>query len=182
MTSWAKVGWSNAGQVLSIIGTTGDDDMGGALPPDVYCTRLVETGQLELAATFVGHALPRFETIMWAVQALRTRLPKGQSDPIVTEVLRWIDDPTDERRRAIHVMAESAGGSSAPALLGYAVFMSGGSISEPDLPAVLPPAGVCAKLAGAAVLKAAFADADPQMALRDAISIGDNIARQGTVL
>lgn len=182
MKSWAKVGWSNAEQVLGVIGKPVGDDDGRGLPPDAYFAKLVETGQLERATTFVSHALPRFETIMWAVQALRTRLPEGRSDPIVTEVLRWIDDPTDERRRTIHAMAESAGGSSAQALLGYAVFMSGGSISEPDLPAVLPPVDVCAKLAAAAVLKAAFADADPQMALRDAVSIGDNIARQGAVL
>jgi len=182
MTHWARVGWSNAAQVLDIIGQPVDDAAGTDLPPHLYCTKLVETGQLEKATTFVGHALPRFETIMWAVQAMRTRAPEGRSDPIVTEVLRWIDDPTDERRRAIYAMADAAGGSSASALLGYAVFMSGGSISEPDLPAVLPPADVCAKLAGAAVLKAAFADADPQAALRNAIAIGDSVARQGAVV
>lgn len=181
MTNWTKVGWSNASQVLGIIGQPFDDTSSANLPPDAYFTKLVETERLEDAATFVGHALPRFEAIMWAVQALRTRLPEGKSDPIVTEVLRWIDDPTDERRRAIFRMAEAAGGSSAPALLGYAVFMSGGSISEPDLPAVLPPADVCAKLAGAAVLKSAFADVNPQEALRNAITIGDSVARQGAV-
>jgi hypothetical protein len=181
MTVWAKTGWSNAAQVLGLVGKPFEIDADDMLPPDAYCRQLVDAAQLGNAATFIGHALPRYETIVWAVQALRTSAPNGATDPVLTEILRWVDDPTDERRRAIFALADAAGGDSATSLLGYAVFMSGGSISGPDLPAILPPADVCAKLACGAVLKAAYSAGDPQAALLSAIKIGESVAANGAV-
>jgi hypothetical protein len=182
MALWSKVTWSDASQVMTLVGKPFDfDDGGPAAPvlPDAYCKMLVDKQRLSDAATFVGHALPRYEGIVWAVQSLRTRISGAQSDPIITAVLRWVDDPTDDQRRAIRTMADAAQSGSPAALLGMAVFLSGGSISEPDLPAVLPPPDSSAKLATAAVLTAAFADPDPNEALMGAISIGQTIASTG---
>jgi hypothetical protein len=182
MANWSKVTWSSASQVMALVGKPFDFNDGGvAAPtlPDAYCRMLVDNQRLSDAATFVGHALPRYEGIVWAVQALRTHWSAGKSDPIVTEILRWVDDPSDEQRRTIRDMADAAPSDSPAALLGLAVFMSGGSISEPDLPAVLPPPDVSAKLAAAAVLTAAFADPSPTDMLMGAVAIGLSIASTG---
>lgn len=180
MALWSKVTWSDASQIMALVGKPFDSgDDGNPVLPDAYCRMLVDKQQLSDAATFIGHALPRYEGIVWAVQALRTRWPDGKTDPIITEILRWVDDPSDDQRRAIQDMADAAPSDSPAALLGHAVFLSGGSISEPDLPPVLPPADVSAKLATAAVLTAAFADPDPNGALMGAIAIGQTIASTG---
>jgi hypothetical protein len=182
MALWSKVTWSDASQVMALVGKPFDFDDGDPIAPvlpDAYCRMLIDKRRVSDATTFVGHALPRYEGIVWAVQALRSRWPEGKTDPIITEILRWIDDPSDEQRRIIHGMAQTASSDSPASLLGLAVFLSGGSISEPDLPPVLPPADASAKLATAAVLIAAFADPDPTDALMGAVAIGQTIASMG---
>jgi hypothetical protein len=182
MASWSKVTWSDASQVIALVGKSFDfDDDSAAAPmlPATYFQMLVDRQRLSDAATFVSHALPRYEGIVWAVQSLRTHWSAGRSDALVTEILRWIDNPSDEQRRAIRNMADALPSDSPAALLGLAVFLSGGSISEPELPAVLPPPDVSAKLAAAAVLKAAFDETEPTEMLMGAISIGQSIASMG---
>ncbi|WP_295527183.1 hypothetical protein [Novosphingobium sp. Chol11] len=182
MTHWTQVTWGNGGQVLEFIGRDADDiaaDSHAALAPDQYCQVLIDRGDIIAAVEFLGHALPRYEAVVWAAQVLR-RLTPGQDD-MLTAVLRWIDDPNDAQRRAVYERAERLPNDSAKALLGNAVFYSGGSISGPDLPPVLPPAFACGKSAYGAVLKAAYATNEPDTILRDALRIGESIASGGVI-
>jgi hypothetical protein len=182
MTDWTRVTWGNGGQVLELIGRDPEDiaaDSNAALTPDKYCQSLVDRGEIGKAVEFVAHALPRYEAVVWAAQVLR-RLTPGQ-DTMLTAVLRWIDDPNDADRRAVYERAELLPTGSAKALLGTAVFYSGGSISGPDLPAVLPPAFACGKAAYGAVLTAAYDANDKDAVLRDALRIGESIASGGAI-
>jgi hypothetical protein len=182
MTDWTQVTWGNGGQVLEFIGRDAEDiaaDSDHALPPGKYCQALIERGEIVAAVEFLGHALPRYEAVVWAAQVLR-RFTSGQDD-LLSAVLRWIDDPNDAQRRAVFELAQRLPSGSAKALLGNAVFFSGGSISQPDFPAVLPPAYACGKSAYGAVVTAAYDTEDEETILRDALSIGESIARGGAI-
>ncbi len=177
MTTWSKVSWTDAGQVLKLIRPKQPvpDDAGVA--PDAYCRLLAERGDLESAVHFIGAALPRYEAVVWATQVLRTRWAKGRTDPILAAILQWIDDPSETRRRDLHTLAQDEDDSPA-GLLGLAVFYSGGSISQPDLPAILPPPHACGLLASSAILKAAYSQPDADAVVREAIRLGEAVATQ----
>ena len=175
---WALTKWSDAAQVLEQIG----EDTEAAAPgeaPAAYCRRLIERGKLAEATAFVAHALPRFECIAWAGRGLLDHGGAARSDPLMIAVLRWIDNPGDANRRAAMQAADAAPGDSPARLLALAVFLSGGSLSEPELPAVLPPSHVAAKLASAALVKAAYASAAPGETLGRMVDRGVALAQQG---
>ena len=86
---------------------------------------------------------------------------------------------SDERRRAVYDLTESAHRNDPAKMLGMGIFMSGGSISEPDLPPVLAPPTVSAKFAVAAVIGAAYASKEPDAILRHAAEVGRQAAAQG---
>jgi hypothetical protein len=182
MTVWTQVTWGNGGQVLELIGREAEEiaaDSNAAQAPDKYCQALVDRGEIVEAIEFLAHALPRYEAVIWATQVLR-RLTPGQDD-MLTAVLRWIDDPNDADRRAVFERAQLLPSGSAKALLGNAVFFSGGSMSGPDLPAVLPPPFACGKSAYGAVLTAAYATKQKDTILRDALHLGESIASGGAI-
>jgi hypothetical protein len=57
--------------------------------------------------------------------------------------------------------------------------MSGGSISEPDLPPVLPAPELSGKLAAGAIIVAAHRSGDAKAALEAALEFGEGIAARG---
>lgn len=181
MAQWSKVSWSSADQVVSLAGNPAGAREAAGIEPAVFFRKLVESDALTDATSFMGHALPRYEAVVWATQALRTRKTKGDAfdDELMTAILQWVDDPSDERRRAIRDLANSGDSGSPAAMLAMAVFFSGGSMSEPDLAPILPPPDACGKFAYAAVLKAAGAEPDRAASLRDALRIGETIASGG---
>ena len=177
MAAWAKVSWTEAGQVLEQINPR---QVGLATPgqsPADYCQALVDAGSLAQAVKFIGAALPRYESVVWATQVLRGCWRPGRTDPLVATVLQWIDDPNDARRRAVFALAEAEDDGPAE-LLGMAVFFSGGSISEPDLPAILPAPMICGRFTAGAVLNAAYDEPEPQAVLAEAVRIGMSVASQ----
>ncbi|MET0252180.1 MAG: hypothetical protein ABW203_08390 [Novosphingobium sp.] len=175
---WSLTKWSDAAQVLGEIGNEGEAAQPGEAP-GAYCRRLIEMGSLADAATFLAHALPRYECIAWAGRALLDEGAAARGDPLMIAVLRWIDNPVDPNRRAAFQAAEDAAADTPARLLALAVYLSGGSLSEPDLPAVLPPSHVSAKLAAAALVKGAYASAAPAEALRRIVGRGVTLAEQG---
>ncbi len=182
MSDWTRVTWWNGGQVLELIGREAEaivGDQNAALAPSEYCQTLIESGEINAATEFLAHALPRYEAVIWAAQVLR-RITPGQ-DNMLTAVLRWIDDPNDVDRRSVYEQAKLLRIGSARALLGMAVFYSGGSMSEPDLHAVLPPPDACNKCAYGAVMAAAYATKDANTILHDALQLGESIASGGAI-
>ncbi len=178
MSEWTKVTWSTAEQIAGLIGKTAPRPPTHDIAPAAFFRTLVDVAKFDEASNFIGHALPRYEAVVWATQTLRTRteeVPKSEDD-LVTSILRWIDDPSDERRRSIRDEADGVGANTPATLLALAVYFSGGSISEPDLPPVLPPPDACGKFASAAVLTAAYAQPDSKDMLRNALRIGETIA------
>lgn len=179
MKTWPKVTWSDSAQILELMDVDPSSVDQVAADPDAHFEALVGAGQLREAAEFMAHALPRYEGIVWAVQTLLAKAAIDRASPLVVAILRWIDNPDDERRRAVYVQGEAAHKNDPAKMLAMAVFMSGGSISEPDLAPVLAPHGVSAKFAAAAVLGAAYASPQPDLILSHAAEVGRQTAAQG---
>lgn len=151
-------------------------------PQDGY-RKLRENGDLAVAIRYLGQALPRLEAVAWAShllqqwsQAAAAGVPERQA---LDSVQRWLEEPGDDYRRAAHEAGERAAAKSPERLLANAVFMSGGSISEPDLPPVQPPQQVCGSLAASAVLVAAYGTETPATVLAQACDAGEKVASLG---
>jgi len=181
MGTWTKVKWTQAGQIAELIGRPGIGESEAS--PETGYRQLRDQGDLDTAVRYLAHALPRVEAIAWAAQLLdeRSRTSKllATERQSLDRTIRWLEQPTDEYRRAAFEAAGQAPEDSPERLLACAVFMSGGSISEPDLPAVQPQQHVCGQLAAAAVLTAAYRSPEADTALAAACDLGDRIASEG---
>lgn len=183
MTAWSQVKWTQARQVaeqMDLDESLLDDP--DADPESGY-RKLLERDEMSMAVGFLGHALPRLEAVAWAAHLLhewsRSVEPSLVEQQALDSVQRWVEEPTEEYRRAAFAAGEKAGPRSPERLLAQAAFMSGGSISEPDLPAVQPPQHVCGRLVSGAVLLAAYRTADPKLALSAACGAGEKVAAKG---
>ncbi len=146
-------------------------------PPHAWFTKLRDSGKLFDATRFVTHALPRYECVVWGAQALLSMGAVERLDPNMVAVLRWIDQPSDALRREAGELAEATRRDGPAKMLGLAVMMSGGSLSAPEYPPVLPPTSVCAHLVAAAVLTGAHLLPDPSQALQQALAAGEAMAQ-----
>lgn len=182
MKAWPGTNWTDSRQVVDYIGDAVDaGDLADKfdLPPDKFFELLVAGKRLREAVQFVAHALPRYEGIVWALQALLQANALDRSAPVTNAILRWVDGPNEELRRDIQILADAELDFTPARLLGMAVFSSGGSVSEPDLPPVLAPPSTSARLAAGAVLTAAYATSDPNAVLLQAARAGAAMASQG---
>ena len=175
--NWTRTNWTDAAQVAEFIDPDRIPQGAAGQPPQSWFGQLLSAGQLNDAVTFMAHALPRYECVIWMAQSLIEMSAVDRRDPLVVAVLRWIDQPTDELRREAAYLAEKARGNSAAKLMAEAVMLSGGSLAPADLPPVQPPPDVCAKLASGAVLTGIYSLQEPELALRRTLALGEAIAR-----
>lgn len=183
MGDWNQVKWAEAWQIVAAMELDEEPRPPEGVAPRSHFQSLRERSQLDRAVCYLGHALPRYEAVAWAahlleVRARSKRLP-AMDQQALDRTFRWLEEPTDEYRRAAFVAAEAAGTGSPERLLAMAVYMSGGSIAPSDLPAVNPPQEVCGRIAAAAVLIDAYRSNDPATALAAALDAGDKIAAKG---
>lgn len=177
MKRWKQVRWTEAGQVTAILGwpqSEHDRD-----PPEAVFDRLRQDGKDDDAALFLGQALPRFEVVAWAVQAVRDMAPpdlKPRDADALEASLQWVRDPSDTRRRAAFDAALAASDTSAQRMCALAVFFSGGSLAPPDLEPLLAPKEASGTFAASAVLTAATDSGRRQEGLHAALNLGDALA------
>lgn len=183
MQKWNKVKWTEARQIAAAMETDADTLPDEGVDPYSYYASLKTAGELDQALSYLGHALPRYEAVAWASHVIRTMPSPAKAQPLnrqaLDRTLQWVEEPTDEYRRAAHQAAEAAGRESPERLLAMAAFMSGGSIAPADLPPVNPPQGVCGRIAAAAVLVAAHRSGDAAKAIAAALDAGERVAARG---
>ncbi|HET7605906.1 MAG TPA: hypothetical protein VFK28_07535 [Sphingomicrobium sp.] len=183
MAGWDQVKWTQARQVAELMELDSSDFGSPETDPESGYRALRERGDMALAVRYIGHALPRLEAVAWAAHLLENwsqATPPGVGERQALDcAIRWVEEPGEEYRRAAQEAARRAEGNSPERLLADAVFMSGGSISEPDLPPVQPPQQACGGLAAAAVIIAAYRTADPNAALAAACDSGEKVAALG---
>jgi hypothetical protein len=182
MSEWANVRWTEAAQIMRLLGKLVDDDDPEPVLPDVHFGELLAGQRYSDAVMFLAVALPRFDAVTWAARILEARpgKPKLSGDrAALAAVLDWLDDPSDSKRRIANALAEKAALNSPEQLLALATFMSGGSIAPEDINPILPPPEICGKLVSSAILAYAFDSPDPQLVLSGTLEAGSLLARRG---
>ena len=181
--SWNRVKWTEAAQVAALLDDEADLGEDAHAAPKIYFEKLRGGGQLDEATFFLGQALPRFETVVWAARTVRdlreTPLKPGPDAEALKAALLWVQDPSDTRRRAAFEAANRVKGASAERLVAMAAFFSGGSITPADVPPVPAPKEAAGRFSAGAVLLAAIATKNKAAALNKALDTGSDIAEQG---
>jgi hypothetical protein len=183
VAGWTQVKWTQARQVADLMKLDPSFLDDSQADPEAGYRKLRELGEMGSAVRYLGYALPRFEAVAWAAHVLegwtRQSTLSASECQALDCVQRWLEEPNEEYRRAAHKAGESVTSNSPQRLLTDAVFMSGGSISEPDLPPVQPAPHICGALAASAVLASAYSTADPKTALAAACDEGEKVAAAG---
>lgn len=127
--------------------------------PRRFFDRLVHEGLLTDALQVLPHLLPKPVAVWWGYlcvwEAYRPE-PPPKVAAVLEAVWRWLAAPTEANRRALEEPMDAAGHGTAAGCLAAAACWSGGSMSRPGLPDVLPPPHLTARfLAATALLTAA---------------------------
>jgi hypothetical protein len=175
MADWTLSPWTDAGALALAVDRRARADEARGKRPREWFRHLCETAEPAHSVMFLAHALPRYECVVWAVRSLLETGAVERTDPGMVAALRWIDDPCEALRRAAEAHAETADEDAPSTALCQAVFLSGGSLAPEDLAAIQPPPDLCAKLAAAAILRAAFAGPEPRAMIDRCLALGDEI-------
>jgi Family of unknown function (DUF6931) len=146
-----------APELAGIAGITGEP---GALAQpdagaDAFISELARAGHFPESIRALAYALPGAAAVGWAAGCIgKFAAPDNDAEKSAHEAVdRWLADSTDENRRAAMEAAERAGIGTPAGCLGFAVFLSGGSVAPIQAPEVLPVPGTSTKaVAGAVVL------------------------------
>ena len=137
---------------------------------DLFFNFLVDDEQYLPAIRFAGHWLPKRKAIWWAVVSVWWQIRETgttQELAVVDTVIEWVLDPTDELRRQAGKLADGLPRKSPVALVGLAVFWSGGSVAPVDCQPVNPPEQLAGHFATSAVIAAVgYLPAKQRQALR----------------
>jgi len=119
---------------------------------------LVENKLYNDAIQFIAHALPMIDGIYWASESLALRVNEWNAPQLhaINSVRNWLQQPNETNRIRANQLADRISLEEAPAWVAKAVYWSGtGSIVEPELPAVMPPAFLYGHAIAAAISVAA---------------------------
>jgi hypothetical protein len=112
------------------------------IPVRAYVEKLASSGRLRDAAAALAQLLPKKDAIRWGLESVR-KVPEAGTRPGAEGALRavegWLSAADDGTRRAAMQAAEQAGVATPAGCLGFAVFLSGGSIAPPDTPVAPEP-------------------------------------------
>ncbi len=137
--------------------------------PEAYLAAL-QDHELPLdALRFLAQALPERDRVRWAARCVRST--SGDAlDASDAEALRlaeaWVDNPSEDARRAAHASAEAREFVSAASWVAMAVFWSDGSMAPPQAPVVPADPAYAGQAAAGAVMLAAVAAAPEKAAER----------------
>lgn len=123
--------------------------------PARYVDLLFEAELFDDAISFLCYALPKREVVWWGLTCAHEATGE-KAAPELTQALeatqQWLDDPTDDLRRAARVAAEVATYGTPAGCMALAAFFSEGSLSPADCPPVPVGEGFCARTAAAGIL------------------------------
>lgn len=180
---WNQVRWTEAQQVAALMGVERDALPEAGVAPAEHFAALRGRDDRAGAVAFLGHALPRLEAIAWAARLLEEEASAHElhraDRQALDHALRWLGDPSDANRRAAMPAAEAAGERSPERVLAMAVFFSGGSISQPELPPIPPAPEIAGRCAAGAITMAAYRAPDHAALFDRALDLGEKVAADG---
>jgi hypothetical protein len=128
------------------------------ISPNQYL-RVLDLNQLFVdGVRFAAYGLPSREAIWWGslcVWSVCRPNPPEEIAAALSCVVAWVQEPSDENRRAAERVIEVAGPDTPAGGLAAAVFYSGANIAPPDQPEVKPKPFLWSKLLAGAVAAAA---------------------------
>ena len=139
------------------------------LEPEQCADTLADQGLFADAVALLAHSRDAAKAIRWGCDCVKELAPaeaKQAPNPSLEAVASWLDAPDDAKRRAAKAAAEESGESLPSDLLAFAVFFSGGSITDPNSPPADPPPLVANKLVAGAVQLSSVGHAPEQNAER----------------
>jgi len=153
------------------------------IPVRVFIDELARGGRVREAVHSLVQVMPKPDAIAWGAEAIRkvdvALLHRGGPEAM-QNIEAWLEEPTEERRRAAKAAADQAGLGTPPGWLAFAVFVSGGSMAPEEAPvAPEPPPHVCGRMvAGAMGLAVALEPRMTQERLRTFLDAGLRRAEQ----
>jgi hypothetical protein len=115
------------------------------------------------ALRFVAYALPPREAVWWATLCVRSVSDAPDELEALVAAEAWVQDASDEKRRAAMDVAETLGFDTSQAWTAVAAFWAEGSMAPPDSPAVPPGEELVGHAAAGAVALAAV-EREPEKA------------------
>lgn len=158
-----------------------DDDARQFATPEMpvrsYIEELRRAGMVRQAMNSLVQVLPKTEAIAWGLESIRrvdVALIKRGGPEAIQHVEAWLEEASEEKRRAAKVAADEAGLGTPPGCLAYAVFMSGGSMAPAEAPVAPEPAPyICGRMvAGAMSLAVALEPRVTQERLKTFLETG----------
>lgn len=128
------------------------------LTPRQFYERTRDTGELAAARRILAHALPVRRALWWGMLAARDAFGESLPDDLAMTLAAvgcYVQQPTEDHRRATGEVARRLRASSLAACLAYGAFCSAGSIAPPGMPPVWPKPFITGRLVGVAVYLAA---------------------------
>ncbi len=150
--------------------------------PRQFYDSLMNADCLAAARRVLAHAMPKRRALWWGclvAMDVDAHEPTSGVDLILPAVVRFVIDPSEENRRGTQEVAQHVPASSLAGSLAMAAFLSGGSISLPNLPVVHPRAFVTGRLVGVTVYLASVirSAAHYKDHLRHYLDLGEQVAR-----
>jgi len=180
MSEWALIQWSQARQITQTMGIKDAQAPAAGITPGQHFASLIASSRLTEAVQFLAHALPRYEAVQWAANAMGQLRPAADRDLDEARAFdtahQWLRDPDERLRHLPQTLADTMEEPVPEKLLLQAIFLSGGSIAPEDLPPVHPRPDTTAKLASTAILLAVFATPEPEKALSQVLQDGEKLA------
>jgi hypothetical protein len=127
--------------------------------PQAFFDVLMQQELYDDAVAFLARLLTKPQAVWWgclcAWDAARPN-PSSAVQAALHATLRWLQQPTEEHRRAVEQVARKVGLAKPAGAVAQAAVYAQGSMSPPGLPEVAPPEDLTAlTIAGAVCLSAA---------------------------
>lgn len=153
------------------------------MPPADLLHALIERGLYDDAIRLLAYGLEPAQAVWWgtlcAWHVLRQQDEPRPADLAAVEtILGWLEDPSEEHRYAAKRAKQEAGPGSLAGCIAQAVYFSGGSISYPGLPEVIPEDGAFGRLISTGLLNSikSTRSTEPQRA-RQFLHFGIEVAQ-----
>jgi hypothetical protein len=125
-----------------------------------YFRLLMANNEVLDANRVLAHAMPKRHALWWGLlcvwDSLQPKAPENVAE-VLSSVARFVAEPGEQQRRTVEELAGLVRADSSSYCLAMGAFLSGGSMSLPHLPTVLPKPFLTGRLVGVAVYLASVA-------------------------
>ncbi len=127
------------------------------MAPAQYVDALEKQGLFQDAVRFLACKMAVNVAIRWGQtcgKELAPPNPDARAEPAMSATARWLQTPDDSSRRQAREAADKSGVDTAAGCLAMAVALSGGSITPPGAPEIIPPPYTANKLVATSIMVA----------------------------